>query len=236
MNQRAHARSPGRLSRLHARGRLIWCAAGGAAVAALIAVLAPDATNWGTRLLIGWNVAVALHLTTTLVIGVGSTVESMRERAAREDEGVVASFAVSIAAAIASVGAIGMLLAGMKDLAEPVRSGHLVLTVLTILCSWTFIHAMFALHYAHVYYSPGERRNDDGTPAEQGGLDFPGDDDPDFWDFFYFAFTIGTTAQTSDVGIQSRTIRRLTLAHAIIAFFFNTAILAMVVNLTASLL
>jgi len=92
--------------------------------------------------------------------------------------------------------------------------------------SWGFIHTMFALHYAHDYY--GEHG------AGKGGLAFPGEQVPDYWDFVYFAFVIGMTSQVSDVAVASRPIRRTVNAHGVVSFFFNTALLALSVNLAAS--
>ena len=102
----------------------------------------------------------------------------------------------------------------------------MTLAILTIVLSWIVVHTTFALHYAHDYYS--------GTQA--GGLAFPGDDKPDYWDFVYFSFVVGMTAQVSDVGITSKAIRRTATAHGVISFFFNTALLALTINIAASAL
>jgi uncharacterized membrane protein len=92
--------------------------------------------------------------------------------------------------------------------------------------SWVFIHTIFALHYAHDYY--GE------YGAKQSGLNFPGDEPPDYWDFVYFSFVIGMTSQVSDVAVAGRPIRRTVIAHGVVSFFFNVALLALMVNLAAS--
>ena len=89
----------------------------------------------------------------------------------------------------------------------------------------------FTLHYAHEFYRPSVRGRD-----EIGGLVFPGESKPDYWDFLYFATSIGATSQTSDVGIRSRAIRRLVTVHAIVSFFFNSAVLALTINLAASII
>ncbi|HVV95012.1 MAG TPA: DUF1345 domain-containing protein [Hyphomicrobiales bacterium] len=183
------------------------------------------------RVLLGWDVAVVLFLAVVVWVANNGTAESMRRRAAAEDEGVVASFLLSLVAAIASVGAIGALLVFGHDLPAARKLGELALAAGTILLSWLFTHAVFALHYAHVYYLP-----DVDGKGDAGGLDFPGDDDPDYWDFLYFAYVIGATSQTSDTAIQTKRIRRLALAQGVIAFFFNTTILAMTVNIAASLI
>ena len=101
------------------------------------------------------------------------------------------------------------------------------LTVATVALSWTFTHIVFTLHYANVYYKPDE----DGP----GGLAFPGHRPPDYRDFLYYAFVIGCACQTGDVATLSHAMRRLTLLHGIVAFAFNTAILALMINVGASL-
>ena len=88
---------------------------------------------------------------------------------------------------------------------------------------------MFAFHYAHEHYSPH------GSHAIEGGLDFPADRHPDYWDVIYFSTSIGATSQTSDVSIKSKEIRRLVTLHAVVSFFFNTMVLALTINLAASL-
>lgn len=102
------------------------------------------------------------------------------------------------------------------------------LAILTIITSWSVTQVAFALHYAHEYYRPGK-----GGHAH--GLIFPECDVPDYWDFLYFSTSIGATSQTSDTSIRSRSLRRLVTLHAVIAFFFNTAVLALTVNIAASL-
>jgi uncharacterized membrane protein len=92
-------------------------------------------------------------------------------------------------------------------------------------------HTLFALRYAHEYYSIVP-----GGDAVEGGLKFPGDDPPDYWDFFYYALVLGMTFQVSDVEILSRKLRRLASVHGLLGFLFNTVILALSVNIAASLL
>ena len=107
---------------------------------------------------------------------------------------------------------------------KPQQAPQLILAVMTIALSWAAIHTTFALHYAHDYYR--------GT--QPGGLAFPGDDKPDYWDFVYFSFVIGMTAQVSDVGVTAKVIRRTATAHGVISFIFNTALVALMVNIAAS--
>jgi uncharacterized membrane protein len=108
---------------------------------------------------------------------------------------------------------------------------HIVLSGITIINSWLLVHTIFARHYAHDYY-----REDAQTREITGGLDFPHDREPDYLDFLYFSFVIGMTSQVSDVAITSRSLRRVSLVHGILSFFFNTTILAITINLVGALI
>lgn len=136
---------------------------------------------------------------------------------------ILLAIAASFAAIAGLIGEAKLLTTGNSE--KALLAG---LAVLTIMTSWGVTQVAFALHYAHDYYRP-----DEGDEA--GGLIFPGCEDPDYWDFLYFATSIGATSQTSDTAIKSRALRRLVTLHAIVAFFFNTAVLALTVNIAASL-
>jgi uncharacterized membrane protein len=201
------------------RPRLFIAAAVGVAVIAVLFIVCDD---WraATKLLIGWDVAVALYLVLSIEMVVRSDMSHIRSRASMQDEGAIALLLLPVAAAIASLVAIFAELAAAKG---SVNYGwHAALAVATIALSWTFIHVLFALHYAHDYYGEGNRAN---------GLIFPGKDKPDYWDFVYFAFVVGMTFQVSDVQVSNRLIRRLVVTHGALSFVFNTAILAVTVNL-----
>ena len=120
-------------------------------------------------------------------------------------------------------------LAGVRDLAVPLKTGRIALAVLTIASAWAFIHLMFALHYAHDYYV-------DRSRGGNGGLQFPGETDPDYGDFLYFAAVIGTSGQTADVSFASRPMRRIGLLHCVLAYAFNTTLLALTINIASGLL
>jgi uncharacterized membrane protein len=156
-----------------------------------------------------------------------SSTSDMQERADLEDDGAVAILVLTLAAAVASLGAIAVELLGIHDDPAGQQAFGLTVAAVTILCSWFFVHTIYAIHYAHEYYA------DDG---ERRGLKFPHEDKPDYWDFFYFAFNLGAAAQTSDVTIVTKRMRRLALAHTILAFLFNTTVLALAVNVGAGLL
>ena len=132
-----------------------------------------------------------------------------------------------MAAAVASLIAIAAELSGIKADQSGQQVFGLAIAGVTILCSWFFVHTIYAIHYAHEYY---------GDEGERQGLAFPDKEQPDYWDFLYFSFNIGAAGQTSDVAIVSKRMRRLALAHTIMSFLFNTTILALAVNVGAGLL
>ncbi len=181
-----------------------------------------------TRALVAWTLGGGLYLALAWTMMLRGTVEEMRSRARVEDEGAVAVLVLTIGAAAASVAAIVLELVGSKNLPAATQTPHLALAAATILISWSFVHTAFAIHYAHEYYV------DRGGP-DRRALEFPGVDPPDYMDFLYFSFVIGTTSQTADVSIASPVMRRLALLHGVVAFLFNTTLLALTVNIAASL-
>ena len=182
-----------------------------------------------TRFLLSWNAAVFLYLVLAGLMMGRSTPVVMRQRAVQQDEGRRMALLLVVVSLVASLLAIVAELAMVRNLSPAVRDGHILLTGVTIVMSWLFTHLMFALHYAHDYYLSESR----GQPC---GLDFPGESQPDYGDFLYFAFVIGTSAQTADVTLTSRAMRRTGMLHCVLAFFFNTAVLALTINIAAGLL
>ncbi len=197
------------------------------AIALAVAVLLPGDMRLVTRLLAGWNIGVAVYLGMAFDIMFVSSPDDIKNRASVQDEGRLALLCLTVGAAIASLGAVVVEIgkgAGGAD----TQAMSFLLALSTILLSWTLIQTIFALHYANECYFAGG--------GADGGLDFPGEAEmhADYWDFFYFSVTIGLTFQTSDVAIKSRVIRRTVTAHALVAFIFNTAIIALSVNIAGS--
>ena len=219
-----YPRRPPRVVRIvRTRPRLFIAAAVGLiAIAILFAI-----TDWraATRLLVGWDICVTLYLVLATVLVSRSDVHRLKRRAANQDEGNLAMLFLVVAAAIASLGAIFAELGTQAGQSR--QPGQLILATATVVLSWAFIHSIFALHYAHEYYGEGRDR-------QIGGMSFPDDNEPDYWDFAYFAFTIGMCAQVSDVTVSSKSIRRTVLTHSIVSFLFNAALLALTVNIAAS--
>jgi|GraSoiStandDraft_5_1057265.scaffolds.fasta_scaffold134429_2 uncharacterized membrane protein len=219
-----YPRRPPRIIRLvRTRPRLFIAIAVGIIVAAILFL----ATDWraATKLLIGWDVGVVFYLALAAALVARSDVHRLKRRAANQDEGNLAILFLVVAAAIASLGAIFAELATQAG--QPRQPGQLILATATVVLSWAFIHSIFALHYAHEFYGEGRDR-------QKGGMSFPDDNEPDYWDFAYFAFTIGMCAQVSDVTVSSKSIRRTVLTHSIVSFLFNAALLALTVNIAAS--
>lgn len=127
------------------------------------------------------------------------------------------------------LGAILAELVVVKDLSGRARYLHMALTLLTLLSSWAFTQVMFALHYAHDFFAVQ-------SSGGKGGLDFPGGESPDYGDFLYFSCVIGTPGQTADVAISSRKMRRTSLLHCVLAFFFNITLFALAINIASGLL
>ena len=196
----------------------------------LVIGLSPTGLKLPVRFLIGWDTGISIYLVLAFAMMMRSTQHTIRRRAIQQREGRWTILAVMTLAACASLFAIGQILGGLKDMPPGQIEFHLALAGVTIVGSWIFVNTIFAQIYAHEYFGPGRRASD--PPP----LDFPGEAEPDYWDFVYFSTVIGMTCQVSDVPVGTRVIRRVVLAHSVISFFFNTVILALSVNIAASLL
>ena len=184
--------------------------------------LLPAPLHATTRALLGWDTFVAIYLLLVYVMMFQCGLAYVKRNAELQDDGRFLILMVSALGAFASIAAIVFEL-GASQHSVPA----LTLATITIALSWAAVHTVFALHYAHEFY----------RGAKPGGLQFPsgdGHESPDYWDFVYFSFVIGMTAQVSDVGITDRIIRRTATAHGIISFVFNTALVALMVNIAAS--
>jgi uncharacterized membrane protein len=185
-------------------------------------LLLPGGLRLVTRLLIGWDIFTSLYLVLVFTMVLRSGLAHIKRNAALQDDGRFLILLVTALGAFASLAAIVFEL-GASHHGVP----QLVLATVTIALSWAAVHTVFSLHYAHEYY----------RGAKPGGLQFPSGDQhehADYWDFVYFSFVIGMTAQVSDVGITDKIIRRTATVHGVISFVFNTALLALMVNIAAS--
>lgn len=185
--------------------------------------LAPRATA-------AWDAFSLSALLLTWAIIPAADAAHIRLVANREDPGRRLTFVFMLLTAVASLLAVVLLLSSSKEVDHATRITHVGLAVAAVLLAWLLVHTVFALRYAHLYY-------DDSPGREPGGLEFPGGEkQPDYFDFAYYSFVIGMTAQTADIGITGRLMRRLTLLHGLLAFTFNTAIVALSINGLAGLL
>jgi len=165
-----------------------------------------------------------------LAMAFATDIDGLRRRAKVEDEGIVVIVVLTIGAIAFSFASIFSILNGGAD--RPLR--HLLTALVSIPLGWAVLNTLFAFHYSRLYYAP---EGDEGGKSEDaGGLDFPDTPEPCIWDFFYFAFVIGATFQTSDVGIRTTDFRVVAMFHSIASFIFNTVLLALAVNLGAILL
>jgi len=202
----------------------LWVAT---AVGIVMILVLPSAWSMISRILTGWNAAMLVLLVMTYLKMRHLDAKQLRARYQEEDPTAPVIVMVVIASAFLSVLAIVGLLSTAKQVASGIRVGHLVLAAMTLAFSWFLVHTMYMIHYADIYYSVSE---DEPPP-----LSFPDTRAPTFWDFVYFAFTIGVACQTADVATTQTGIRRTVIIHSIIAFVFNLFILGFAINVSASL-
>ncbi|UTY56011.1 DUF1345 domain-containing protein [Massilia sp. erpn] len=198
------------------------------ALGAVAGLLLPSAWTLLTRLLGAWNVAVWAYLLTMMWMMARADYRKVRRIAAAQDENAAVILLTLCVAACMSLAAISSELAAVKDLPQGERPLHYAFAVLTLLGSWFLVGMLFCSHYAHLYYN---------APTARRPLQFPDHDcQPNYWDFLYFSFTIAVAAQTSDVCVQSQSLRKLVLGQSVLSFFFNLVILGLSVNIAASML
>lgn len=206
--------------------RLTIAIALGAAAGIAAAVLAPQITLT-SKCLIAWNVAGWIYMLLIMIRTFRSKAEDVRRIAEIEDENAGLVLMVVCVAAIASLAAIVLELATIKGMTPDDKALHYAFTGLTIVGSWLLIGVIFSLHYARMFYT---------WSGSDPALRFAeGEQNPDYWDFLYFSFTISVAVQTSDVGVATRDLRKVVLAQSLIGFLFNTSILGFSINIAAGL-
>ncbi len=211
--------------RLHAIHKIIICL-----ILAAVAYLLADIKNINplTRVLIGWNVFSLGLLVLEWITFKITTHTEIRKQAAVEDSSRMVIFIIILISTFASFLAVILLLISKDQSTEAL---DLPVAILGMLFSWLLVHTIFAIRYAHIYYSD----NKDKPSTHLGGLEFPGEDKPAYLDFAYFSFVLGMTFQVSDVQVTSRRFRKLALLHGILSFGFNTVIVALTINVIAGL-
>lgn len=204
------------------RPRLSMTALGG-----LIAFLClPNTLFVVTKALISWNIAVWCYLALMAWLMMRADQAEVQEIAQREDEGAVSVLLVLSLAASAGLIAIIWELRHQQGFSAQEKIFDDLLTVITVLGSWLLVATIFTFHYALLFYL---------APKESPPLRFPDNEKlPNYWDFLYFSVTIAVAAQTSDVVVMSRAMRKVVMAQALLSFFFNAAILGFSINIAAS--
>ena len=198
------------------------------AVGAVAGMLLPSSWTPLVRALSAWDIAVWTYLLTVGSMMMRADHREVRRVAARQDERAATILASLVVATVMSMVAISNELASLRDMPASERGWHYAFVVLTLVGSWFLVGTLFCFHYAHLYYK---------DHGDQRPLSFPGgENQPDYWDFLYFSFTIAVAAQTSDVSVQSPALRKLVLGQSVLSFFFNLLILGLFVNMAASLM
>jgi len=176
-----------------------------------------------THVMLGWDVFCLALISLHVYMFFNTSAPETHLKAKMQDETRVEIFAIALISTFAGLLAVVLLLIN-RDIG-PIE---LMSAIAGMFLSWFLVHTTFSMRYAHLYYG-------DSETGKGSGLEFPGDDEPDFIDFAYFSFVLGMTFQVSDVEISSRQIRRLSLLHSLIAFIFNTVIVALTINALAGL-
>lgn len=192
-----------------------------------IALLCPKQWNLISKILIGWNGAVWFYLCLIVAILMHASHTKVKRIAEQEDKAAVLILVILSLAAITSLVAIVFELSSIKEVSLSHRMLRYALTASTVFASWCLVAILFTLHYARIFYA---------SPVDNRALRFPDDEkNPDYWDFFYVSFTIAVAAQTSDVSVMTRSMRKAVMAQSILSFLFNVAILGFSINIAAGL-
>ena len=191
--------------------------------------------SWRVHFITAWDVGVSFALVALLLGLRKSPPEEMKSNALRQDTGKWVVLVLALVAAIASLVVIAAEMPLVKNASGLEQAARVAFMLYTIALSWAFIHTVFALHYAHDFYMDADLVSTAPTAASQR-LIFPGEQSPTYGDFLYFSFTVGMTFQVSDVQVADAKLRRVVIGHGVTAFFYSTAILALVVNLVAGVI
>jgi uncharacterized membrane protein len=210
-----------------ARPRLLASIAIGL-LAGLALSVVPNPLRSTTRIIVAWDAGCIAFLAAVLHTMFDCPMHRLRAVAARQDEGQGMILGLTLLAAAASLVALVAELSAAKGGKGVIAELRIGLAFGTVVLSWLVVQFIFALHYAHEFYAPG-------VDQQRGGLAFPGDEAPDYWDFLHFSLVIGVAAQTADIAFTSKALRRIGTVHSLVAFAFNTLVLALSINLAASL-
>ncbi|WP_174274674.1 DUF1345 domain-containing protein [Sphingomonas bacterium] len=190
------------------------------ALAIVGAIAAIPSLGWREGTMAAFDVASVVFLISIWPL-LRSEAEQMREAARKNDANRAALLLIT------GIVMLTVLVAVASELSQKGGPKPAIVSLIigTLALCWIFSNIIYALHYAHLFYSPAAK---DG--GDCGGVDFPGTDEPDYWDFIYFAFCLGMTFQVSDMDITASRIRRIVTAHCLAAFVFNIGVLAFTIN------
>jgi uncharacterized membrane protein len=205
----------------------------GLAAAGAVFFASRGIVRFSSAAIASWNAFAVVILALDWLTILMTPQHKLRERAKQQDLSRFFIFLFVVVAACAALFAVGFLISVNKRQMGGHFTVHLLLTLLTVTSSWTLVHTVFGLRYAHAFYGDSD---EPGVDRHAGGLIFPGNRPPNYFDFAYFSFVVGMTCQVSDVQITSRSMRRLTLVHSLLSFGFNTIILALLINTVSGLL
>ena len=192
----------------------------------------PHKIRFEIRLLLAWDVGVLLLLLIILMMMNNTDAEKTLQRAQSQEPSNIATLSFTVFISVVSMVAVAFMLNDGQDWKAVPANVHLGLCSVAIFCAWFLLHVFFALHYARMYYD----EIDEGSGGDyKKGLEFPGDELVDYWDFMYYSFTIAMCFQTSDVNVSTGPMRRLTLIHSIISFIFVVLVIGLVVNVVSNL-
>jgi len=203
-----------------------------AAGAATFVVLRGHLRLWSATIA-AWNAVAVVILALDWLTILTTPQRKIRQLAQQQDLSRFLVFLFVVVTSSAALFAVGFLVSLKRSQTGYHFIIHLLLTLLTVIFSWSLVHTVYGLRYAHAFYGDSD---EPGANRHAGGLVFPGDRSPDYFDFAYFSFVVGMTCQVSDVQITSRHMRRITLVHSVLSFGFNTMILALLINTVSGLL
>ena len=182
-------------------------------------IIAAGRLGPGRGALTGFSIAALVFIVSIVPLLGRGEADQIRSQARRNDANRAVLLGITGATLLVVLTAVAKEVGGRHDTASS------ILVVATLVLAWLFSNTIYALHYAHLFYG-----NDNGESGDDGGLTFPGCDEPDYWDFVYFSFTLGMTFQTSDVTITSGRMRRIVIGQCLAAFVFNLGVLAFTIN------
>jgi uncharacterized membrane protein len=212
---------PERSRRVRAGVRVGWAVSLGVVVGVVTSLF----TQWQAAILIGWDASALLLIVWIWVAVAGLDAKESRTHASREDTSIPLSELIILISGVALLAAVGLVLVRASQATGGTKATLIILGVASVGLTWALVHTVFTLRYARTYYR-----------APVGGIDFNEEDPPTYLDFAYLALTIGMTFQVSDTNLTTKSIRRIALAHALLSYLYGAVIVALVINVVASLL